>query len=515
MQGFKRVKLDLIPGGIANDAPPESVPPNVFDTGLNMVMRDGVPTRADGWAETLGAPLFDVEYLINIESQGVNYWVYGGRQGIGATDGNQHYDLTPANYVQTTRLNEWTGAVFNGLLVLNNGRMPPVFWPGTPAEVCEELPEWPEDTLCAALRVFQNHIIAMDITDPVGRFKDWFLWSDAAEVGQMPDSWTPAGDNEAGSAVLSATPGAIVDGAPLKNEFVLYKQSSTYAMRYIGGNFVFQIRKILDTSGIKSRNAVAESRGVHFVITDCDVIEFDGQSYISIADASNKNYLFKSLTATTSAFAFAVPNTLETEIYFFYPAQPSEVCNRALVWSRDSKAWGEIEIDSGTTFAARGIVPFDDGSSFWNTNTNTWRNITRRWGETSYLTISASILMCLSDNTLNNLGATPDRNGASVDAYLSKTVIDLGAQDRRKLFKRIWPRVEGANGTEIIFRIGAQDSPTESIRWGEEKTFIIGTTKKIDLFASGRFMALEVRSSGLQPWRITGLDIELNLQGGF
>ncbi len=516
MQGYARDTLPTTPATVANDAPPEQVPSNVFTSATNIVMRDGIATRADGYQETLGTPLFEVEYLINLNEAGANYWIYAGRDGIGVTDGQNHFDITPVEFVPTDDLNQWTGAIFNGYVLLNNGKFAPTYWPGGTNEICEPIPEWPEDYLCKALRVFQNHIIAMDITDDVGRFRDWFIWSDAAEVGSLPETWQAAADNEAGNAVLSATQGAIIDGGALKDEFILYKSTSTYAMRYIGGNFIFQIRKVLDTSGLKSRNAFTESRGVHFVFTDHDIIEFDGQSYQSLVDANNKNYLFKSLTAETAGFVFCVANTLETEIYFFYPTQPNVICNRALVWSRDANAWGEVEIEDGVSCAARGLVPFDTGFNTWDTIPGNWNENPRKWGETTYLTTSDSILFALPTlNQFNNLGASVDRNGAPVSTYLLKQSIALGNEQRRRLYKRLWPKIDGVQGTELLFRIGAQDTPNSSIKWTEQKSFIVGETEKIDCFVSGRLLCYEITSDSLQPWRLTGLDVEHNLQGGF
>jgi hypothetical protein len=57
--------------------------------------------------------------------------------------------------------------------------------------------------------------------------------------------------------------------------------------------------------------------------------------------------------------------------------------------------------------------------------------------------------------------------------------------------------------------------PDDSPTWATAQTYTVGTSVKIDSFASGRYLALRLSSVGGGVWRLRGLELDVVMQGGF
>ena len=511
--GMQRQVVRLAPSGIVRDLPPDAVPENVFTSGNNVVFRDGVPVRVDGQQAVYGTPLHEPEFLINLRGPLVNYWVYPGRDAIGVLDGVSHDDITPtAGITPTQNYGEWTGGVLNGVVVLNEPYNNPLYWPGSPVDPCEELPGWPAGTKAKALRPFKFHLIAMNITDQNGIFSDYIMWSDAAEPGAVPQSWTPLPENQAGFVSLAAGGGNIVDGIQLRDQFIIFKDSSTWALQYVGGNTVFAVRKILETSGMLSPNCAVEIKGNLVVLTDSDVIAFDGQQAVSLIDKRMRQFLFSQLDPLAFKSSFVTKNWVETEVWICIPTVGNTVPNMALVWSREENAWGIRQINY--SYAAAGLVAPTTGVQEWDTYPGTWEQASQIWDTSTYRVTSESILGAEGLTLQNVDGATSD-NGTPIIANIQKLGLALGDPQTRKLIKRIWPRINAATGTVLTIRAGGHDQPNGEVTWSAPVSFTVGTQDKIDTFAEGRYLAIDFASSGLQGWQLTGFDVEFSTIGAW
>ncbi|GAG28067.1 unnamed protein product, partial [marine sediment metagenome] len=259
--------------------------------GDNVLFPNGFSAAAPGWEAAGGNTLFKALWLLPFQTLETFYWIYVGTDdagttgGIGLTDGTTHWDITPAVWAATPA-GSITGGVLNGVPFINNGIDIPVFWDLVPTNVMTTLPGWPAAQRCQAMRAFKYHLIAMNMTDAGGDFPDVVAWSDAANPGQIPATWIADPSNQAGSFSIAATPGGVVDGLALRDQFMVYKQHSTAIMQYIAGQFVFSNRKAFVTSGILARNCAAEMYGAHYVITDGDIIQHNGQEVKSLIDGT-------------------------------------------------------------------------------------------------------------------------------------------------------------------------------------------------------------------------------------
>ena len=104
----------------------------------------------------------------------------------------------------------------------------------------------------------------MDMQEGANEFPDVVRWSNAAEAGEVPDSWdetNPA--NLAGRNVLSGNLGRVIDGLQLRDTFVIYRERGITVMDFVGGTFVFNFRNFTSTYTLLGLNCIVEAEGMY------------------------------------------------------------------------------------------------------------------------------------------------------------------------------------------------------------------------------------------------------------
>jgi len=518
-------QLRIAPLGIAPDLVPETAPVGVWTLCSNVYPRDGME-RAGGIQAVYGAPLFAPKWLLNTASTvAPSFWVYGADTGIGGTDGaGSHVDLTPAaGFVGNTGANCWTGGNLNGVPVLCNGGIP-VWWNGLVANDFVTLPGWPANARARAIRPYKYHLIALAVDPSTGAFNpDLLWWSSAAVPGAVPSAWVPAPANEAGSAQLSATPGAILDGVALRDAFVIYKEQSCYSMQYVGGANVMQIQPLFTDVGTLARNCVAELDGTHVVLTDGDVIFHDGQTAKSIADSMIRRTFLQTIDRASIGRCFVVPGTPASEVWIAFPDPGETSCTRAAVWDRVRSRWGVRDLTAIKPFhIAQGRVPVNVAVPLtWAAQTETWSAVAREWGfsgasSSRFSKLAAGAVAGAAG--LYALDQDPDTLGGITRGFVQRNAMDFGNPDTRKIINRVWLSAKGPAGTLLAVQVGGTMNVGEAPVFGDPVYCTIGGRMDAPIFSSGRYLSLRVSDASVDvkaPWVLTAATLEYRVGGMF
>jgi len=506
-------------GGIVSDLPAHEVAPQFYTAGENMHFRSSFAERTKGHAQIYSGILTTLRNISNVQTGGMNYWVYHGTDKSHVVTGATHTDITKVGGITGTVIaNRITSGLLNGVHFMNNGQDAPMFWDGIPANPMTDLTGWPASTTCKAMRAFKFHLFAMDISKPAGDFEMQVLWSSAAAPGTIPASWTPAATNEAGDAELSQTKGPVIDGLPLRSSFLFYKQHSAYIADYVGGNNIFNFRRAFVTSGVLTRNCIAPYKGRHFVVTDGDVILTDGSSTDSIADNRMRRFLFNQLDQTNFEATFVVTFPKQNEIWICFPSAGSTFCDLALIWDGVANAWGVRELPD-ISHAAIGIISDLTVSELWNDDAGFWKDDTTFWNQQNFSNADDRLVMAKPDDAAPtsskffevDSGKTFD--GTNISASIAKYSMPFDEPNRVKFLRRLIPHIQANNGTQIKIRAGSQMVDSDPILWSNERTFTVGMDKHVDTFAQGKYLSFEFRSDGTNPWALTGFDVEAELRG--
>ena len=516
MTAQRRQLKSLRLSGVNADIPATLLPEDIYTQVVNVEAFDIGVRASRGNAEAYGTPLFAPEHLVYNKSLVNFFWIYASSAGIGVTDGQAHFDITPTvPPITSTWPAGWTDAQLNGLVCLNNQIDAPWFWDGVTANIMQAIPGWPVGTTCGALRAYNYNLIALGIDGPGGLFANQLMWSNSSDPGLIPDSWTPLPTNDAGDNVLSDTIGALIDGQQFRDSFLLMKEHSTYIMNFIGGNFVFNFRKLFTTSGILTQGCSTEFLGNVVILTDGDLIRTDGQMAESLIDKRMRQWLFNNIDSNNYKQAFVTSFHAENQVWCCFPETGADECTLALIWDASDNKFGVRELKPQTAHVAKGqvgnvtaIINWDDDPEQWNDDLTSWNSAAFNPTEDALLQAdrSGSILFAVNE------GTTYD--GETIHSRVERIGLDFGDVERIKLVKAIAPRITGQVGTVLTIRVGSSANDANVVNWSPPQTFTIGDNQKVDTFAQGRFLAFSVESDADQaPWVLMGMEFQFDWQG--
>lgn len=523
---LRRQQKEMLMQGINEDLPSSHLPETEYSFGFNVEPADLGMRSVLGHKAAYGTPLFPPEHLVFATSPGLFYWMYASGDGIGVTDGELQFDITPP--IPPTSLWAdvvWTDTSINDFPVLNNGFDPrPWYWNKVTGDQMQELPGWPLDAVAGSIRAFNKSLIAMNITDPQGDFNNHLLWSNSAEPGSIPDQWDPLPENDAGFTTLSDTRGALIDGQQFRDTFMLFKQHSTYTMTYIGGNFVFAFRKLFSTSGLLSKNCSAEYLGKVVALTDGDLIVSDGQSAQSMIDKKMRAWLFNQIDSDNYQRSFVVPYHSASQVWVCFPEIGEDQCTLALVWDASTNSFGVRELYPSTPHIARGQVGAVTGTIAWETDNESWESDTTIWNQSLFNPTDDALLQADRDETgapplsqLYAIGEGTTFNGTPIRSKVERIGLDFGDVLRNKYVTLAILRVTGNAGIKFKFRIGASRDDSGVVAWNPEQEFVLGQDSQgIQVQITGRLIAFSVESVIDQPqWTLEGIEFVYNWSGRF
>ncbi len=513
-RGLREQLVTLKPNGVVWDVPPHELPPDVYSIATNMRFDDDAAVKFSGFTDRNGTTLFPPVFMAATQ-RAINdqpTWGYGGLTQFGVTDGTAHFDLTPPGGINAA-LAEYTITTLNSIPVINPITDIPYWWDGDTGGTLLELPDWDPTWACSSMRSFKNFLLAIGMTG-TDQYGDVVRWSTAADPGTVPQEWVPSPTNSAGSIVLAATRGDVIEGLALRDQFVLYKAHSTYVMQFIGGQFIMQNRKFLVTSGILSRNCVVEHQGFHYVLTDDDVIRHDGHTVESIVDKRAKKYIFDTMSPQFFNRAFVANNAGDNEVWFCWPEGDSPIPTTALVYNTALDDFGIRTLPS-TDYITAGFTGLTVASGGdWESDAQAWDLDFTVWNEAAFSSLKDGLIGCSSERSAMFVyDDSPTENGAIVTSYLERTGLDLGSPERVKLVKAVWPRITGEKGEIINIRVGSQLHASHPIVWSAAVPFTLGVDDKVDTFAQGRYLAISFSSTTDNIWRLWAFDLETQQMG--
>jgi len=495
--------------GIVSDLPPEEVPVNNWTSGSNFKFIDKACRMVGGY-EAFADPLDGTGpiFAINCVDGATNYWIYCTSTAVFVTNGVDHFDITPAG-MSLTFPGDWTGCILNGIPCLNNSRNEPYYWDFNTGGTLLPLPGWPAGATCEVIRAFKYHLFALNVSE-LSKQGSTLWWSIGADPGAIPSGWVPAPDNDAGDMTLADTPGDIVDGLALRDNFIVYKNDATYSLTYVAGQYVYVQRKIFLTSGLQNRNCIIEVNGMHYAFTGTDVIKHDGQNPVSVIQDKVRTELVGSIEPDRKTLCCITAKLVEQLVWVCIPTTGSGYLNKAYLINVQTDDVG-IRLLPDVSYVARGVVNIGAGSIGWDSDTVpvAWQDDYESWDQQSYSPEADTLLMVSEkDNKLWAVDTQEKEDGQPVIAYLERQSLPVQNNIMRAYITRVLPRIEGRPGDVINIRVGGQAFFSQPIVWGDEQPFTIGTSVAIDANTEGRLISVSFRGQTEGVWKLHSYKLE-------
>lgn len=501
--------------GVIKDKPAHSLPINAWSNASNVRFNDGYAEKALGYSSQLGTPTAAPYFLLPFQSSSLFYWIYMGLTSGYITEGTTHTDITRTAGAYLTSADEgWTGGILGGVPIISNGfDAPQMLFPVSPSNKLEALSNWPATAIAGVVKPFKNYLVALNMIEEGNHYPYVLRWSHPAAPGTVPSSWDYTDTTkDSGRRALSEGGGHLIDGGSLRDSFIIYREFSTWAMRYIGGRFIMETRQIFTSSGIFAKQCFAEFEGKHCVLTTDDLIVHDGVTQQSVLDSKYRDTLFAELNgATNNKRTYLAANYAKNEIWVCYPTGSDAFPTKALVWNYRHNTIGFETLPGSAHIAFDVIDP--QSTATWDSDSDTWDSDSSKWDVKQYNPAKRAMLMADTANTkLYKLDDTNQFNGVSFTATLERTELQLSKNfDDIVHIKRIYPKFTGS-GVVTVY-VGGQNAIGEAVTYDAGQTFTIGTDHKLDVRETWRLPAWKFESTGDVSWKLHGLDIDAEIQG--
>lgn len=439
--------------------------------------------------------------------------------------------LTNGYTAQEANNNAWTGGRFNGWEVFNaigsitgagNGMFPCGINMNVSPQPAEAvvLPGWgmtaEQEWRTYAMRPYRDFLIAMQKwVGTTGRYETTVFWSDAA-AGGLPATWTPTAANFAGDVDLNDTPGPLIDGHVLGDDFIIFKSGSCIRMSFTGGPNVFAFATLSTTAGVMNRNCIVEYQNRLIVFGRSDIYAIDsGGNVESMMTDGVRRYLYAQINANTGPAYDNCSLQLsgaEGRLYAFYgkgaTGEPAYMQD-ALVLDLRSGRWGHADLGINAP-ATGGFAAVATASRCQSTTlTETGGSQTYVW--VSNLGAGTGVMRCFNDPIPEWVNSGP--------ISLTRRAIDLDEPQQSKTVSGIRLLCDADTATGLTVRLtGRQVLDGTATEDSGDLIWTSGTTQQIDCLVSGKFFDLTVSQTngqGYGPWKLYGIEIEYNMAGNW
>ena len=189
----------------------------------------------------------------------------------------------------------------------------------------------------------ERHLIAFGADGNPKRI-EWCTSEDysTADSGSV-NAWTAAATNDAGSFEIDTT-GKIRTATKVGNVILINTDVDAHEMRYVGPPYIYSRRLIASSCGIISRQAVTSVAGFAVWMSyNGNFFMYDGSVRPLPCDVSK--YIADDINVVQDDLFYAVPNSLNNEIWWFYVSSAGSDIDRYVIWNYAENWWsiGQLE----------------------------------------------------------------------------------------------------------------------------------------------------------------------------
>lgn len=335
-----------------------------------------------------------------------------------------------------------------------------------------------------------RHVLAFG-TNPIGESaQDPLLirWSDQENAGD----WRPTTTNTSGSIRLSSG-SRIVSALSTRAETLVWTETTTYSLRYIGGVFVFSLESLAENTTCAGQNSP---------ISVSDVVYWMGQNtfYVYAGQVREipcpvRDKVFLDINNDQRDKIHSGANVKENEVFWFYPSLNSNEVDKYVTYNYRDNIWYYGTL-ARTAWIDRGLAPNPIAA-----------------GLDGYLYYQD---FGTDDGSTNPPGA--------IDAFIESSPIEIGNGDRFTFIKRIIPDVsfrESLNGATMNIVLSARNEPGSAVHDSETSSITKSATIPVEQYTNEVWVRLRGRSFVIRAesnttnsrWRLGTPRVEVRTDG--
>lgn len=528
---------DLGSVGVITDTSPYNIPLNGFSKAYNVRFDEGRVRRAPVFRKVKDSLGFTPRFCFGVvPSSGFDTVIIVSDAYVIKEYANNTITDISGSISGSSDPRPFTGTSLADVTYINRPDRVPVYKTSSGANFAD-LTNWDSTWRASSLRAFGDQLIALNMTEGTNYYPTRVRFSDIATANSIPGSWDATDvTKSAGFIDLVQIPTEIIDGLSLGSNFIIYSSDQTWLMEFVGGQFIFQTRKLFSDAGAINQNCVVEADGRHYVFGPHDIYAHDGTTKQSICDERTKSFIFDNLNNNNTDVCFAMHNTNLNEIMFCYMSGDSDVafpnanrCNRAAVYNYRNNTWTfydlpnvssgtQANVNSVSTYATTSATYALTGGTYYAQQDSFDRHTLMVGEDQTTDGITSDKLYGLDPSDTGQLAYELDAE-ATKFPFLERTGIDLdetgSAARQYVVVTRLFPQADTTNSsdTTMTFAFGASDIPRDTPTYSPSVTFNIATDHKIDSRAAGRYLSYKMTLTDNKDFDLSGFDIEVTPTG--
>lgn len=544
--------------GVIKDVSDYLLPPEAWTDALNIRFVDGSVYTSLGYEAAYindgilpNPPIGNPTWFLPMSSSPNVLWAYPVTfdgvdvPRIYATNGVAHADITRAAGVYNGQITDlWNGTTLGGIGFLNNGVDRPQVWnvPGLP-QLLTNLANWTimydsavtgTAWTTSVLRAWKSHLFAFNTTENSIQYPQRMRWSHPIDPYTEPgvNGWRHDDPtSNAGKWDFMESPGPLIDGMSLGDQYFIYKSDRVYRAEFIGGRFIWKFREVFNSFGLAAQRCVKPTAdgSKHVVFTRSDLIVHDGVQYQSLLNDRYRRWLLGRISNNDFYRTFIVPHYEEDEFWLCYTTVDNEgnEPNEAII----------VNIIDGT-ITDMPLPGVSHGG--WDFITGAINDDTFDAQDIAFDSMIGSFLQSLNTVDRQRLIwtiATPGvdasgfyiqdakvlRNETSFSSYVERTGIALIGQDRQgnpkvdptvvKHLTEVWVKGRVAGGDFMNVYVGAQQHVNGTFEWQGPFPFYNGQEDSIQPNIEGRLLAIRFEAPAGTRMVLESYDMDINPVG--
>ena len=374
---------DLGAVGVVTDVEPYNLPIQGFSRGDNVVFEDGMVARAPIFKSVYKSPNFEYqtaafatqaaasgtdEFFVTDRKYNIAKWSYPTFVFVPAVPSYTY--LTPDTDASTDKI-PVTSTTLAEVVYFNKPDRRPIYKlpsedffrelhpkdSGTSASgVTSSWGSLTDVWKCQSLRSYGDFLLALNTSEGSTNYPARVRWCDPVLNGSAGLAWDASDTTTlAGFNDLVQIEGGIVDGLSLGNQFVIYSKDQVWLMEFVGGQFVFNFRRLFTGAGLINANSVCEVDNNHYVFGTDDIYIHNGTQKQSIAKGKVRDFIYKGLNTDKKHAIFVHHDVRFKKIMFCYNSEDANVkytnvshCNKAAVYSYIEGTWSFMDLPNLT-----------------------------------------------------------------------------------------------------------------------------------------------------------------------
>ena len=308
--------------------------------------------------------------------------------------------------------------------------------------------------------------------------------------------YAPTATNTAGTFRLD-TGNKITAALQGKDYVFVLTDLAAYVIQFVGPPFTFSVRQVGTNCGCIAQHAASYVNGVvYWMSGEGGCFAYDGT--VKALPCLVEDFVFTTrngdlgINYDAADIVYSSPNTLYTEVNWFYPKSGSEQIDRCVTYNYQENCWTTSSLDR-TTYQDQGVFNLPYATDYELTGTPVFSEIsgiTNKYGASLYYAHE------IGTDQVNSSGTT------AIAAFIRSGDFDIDDGELFMSMRRFMPDYKFLVGNSKV-TLFISDYPSELQTGSPLGPFTItSTTDKVDTRARGRLLSLKIENDAAgETWR--------------